>query len=129
MALPLFSLLLMTSKSIFFHCFVRKLNDFGTYFICEQQRFKVCKEAKIGNRYNQVPHLTHDTVRKCHKNTIKHHTQEKLCIHKYTILPSIYCLHTLMVDVLEFRRLVACKKSIMFVSLVYGVVLVFLCIT
>ena len=36
----------------------------------------VSKEAKIRNRYNQVPHLTQNTTRESDKNTIKHHTQE-----------------------------------------------------
>ena len=34
------------------------------------------KEAKIRNRYNQVPHLTQDTTQESDKNTIKHYTQE-----------------------------------------------------
>ena len=34
------------------------------------------KKAKIRNQYNQVPHLTRDTVRESDKNTRKHHTQE-----------------------------------------------------
>ena len=38
--------------------------------------FKVNKETKIRNRYNQVPHLTKDITRESDKNTIKHHTQE-----------------------------------------------------
>ena len=37
---------------------------------------KVSKEAKIRNRYNQVPHMTQDTTRESDKNTMKHHTQE-----------------------------------------------------
>ena len=36
---------------------------------------EVSKEAKIRNRYNQVPHLTQDTTRESDK-TIKQHTQE-----------------------------------------------------
>ena len=31
---------------------------------------------KIRNRYNQVPHLTHDTTWESDKNKIKHHKQE-----------------------------------------------------
>ena len=38
--------------------------------------FKVCKYAKIKNRYNQVPHPTHDTTRESDENTTKHHAQE-----------------------------------------------------
>ena len=34
------------------------------------------KAAKIGNWYNQVPHLTQDTTRESDENTIKHHKQE-----------------------------------------------------
>ena len=34
---------------------------------------EVRKEAKIRNRYNQVPHLTRDSTCKSDKNTIKHH--------------------------------------------------------
>ena len=34
------------------------------------------KKAKIRNRYNQVPHLTRDTIWESGKNTRKHHTQE-----------------------------------------------------
>ena len=37
---------------------------------------KVRKKTKIRNRYNQVPHLTQDTVRESDKNTRKHHIQE-----------------------------------------------------
>ena len=32
--------------------------------------------AKIRNRYNQVPHLTRETIWESDKNTRKHHTQE-----------------------------------------------------
>ena len=38
--------------------------------------FLESKEAKIRNRYNQVPHLTQDTTRESDKDTIKYHTQE-----------------------------------------------------
>ena len=34
------------------------------------------KEAKIRNRYNQIPHLTQDTTWESDKNTIKHNIQE-----------------------------------------------------
>ena len=34
------------------------------------------KKARIRNRYNQVPHLTPDTIQESDKNTRKHHTQE-----------------------------------------------------
>ena len=34
------------------------------------------KEAKIRNRYNQVPHLTQETTWQSDKNTIKHNKQE-----------------------------------------------------
>ena len=37
---------------------------------------KVRKKEKIRNQYNQVPHLTQDTVWKSDKNTRKHHIQE-----------------------------------------------------
>ena len=37
---------------------------------------KVSKEAKIRNRFNQVPHLTQDTIWESDKNTIKHNIQE-----------------------------------------------------
>ena len=37
---------------------------------------KVMKNAKIRNRYNQVPHHTRDTIWESDKNTRKHHTQE-----------------------------------------------------
>ena len=37
---------------------------------------KVRKKAKVRNRYNQVPHLTQDTIWESHKNTRKHHIQE-----------------------------------------------------
>ena len=37
---------------------------------------KVRKAAKIGNRYNQVPHLIQDTTWESNKNTIKHHKRE-----------------------------------------------------
>ena len=36
---------------------------------------KVRKAAKMGNRYNQVPHLTQDTTWESDKNPIKHHKQ------------------------------------------------------
>ena len=38
--------------------------------------FKERKKAKIQNRYNQVPHLTQDTIWGRNKNTRKHHIQE-----------------------------------------------------
>ena len=37
---------------------------------------KVSKAAKIRNRYNQVPHLTQDTIWEIDKFTAKHHKQE-----------------------------------------------------
>ena len=37
---------------------------------------KVSKEAKIMNRYNQVPHLTQDNTWESDKNAIKHSIQE-----------------------------------------------------
>ena len=36
---------------------------------------KVRKKKKIRNRYNQVPHLTQDTVWESDKNVRKHHIQ------------------------------------------------------
>ena len=41
-------------------------------------RFEIRKKAKIGNRYNQVPHLTRDQhhIWESDKNTRKHYTQE-----------------------------------------------------
>ena len=36
----------------------------------------VKKKAKIKNRYNQVPHLTRDTIWESDKNTRKHRIQE-----------------------------------------------------
>ena len=38
---------------------------------------KVRRAAKIRNQYNQVPHLTQDTIWESDKNTIKHHKQEQ----------------------------------------------------
>ena len=38
--------------------------------------YKVSKEAKIRNLYDQVPHPTQDITRESEKNTIKHHIQE-----------------------------------------------------
>ena len=37
---------------------------------------KVRKKAKIGNWYNQIPHLTQDTIRESDKNTRNHQIQE-----------------------------------------------------
>ena len=37
---------------------------------------KVGKKAKIKNRYNQVPHMTRNTILESDQNTRKHHTQE-----------------------------------------------------
>ena len=37
---------------------------------------KVRKKANIRNRYNQMPHLTQDTIWESGKHTRKHHTQE-----------------------------------------------------
>ena len=37
---------------------------------------KVRKKAKTRNRYNQVPHLTQDTIWQSDKKIRKHHTQE-----------------------------------------------------
>ena len=39
--------------------------------------FKVRKKAKIKNRYNQVPHLTHDTIWESEKNTQENITYKK----------------------------------------------------
>ena len=39
-------------------------------------RSKRAKKAKIRNRYNQVPHLTRDTIWESDKNTRKYHTKE-----------------------------------------------------
>ena len=43
-------------------------------FCCEVH--EVRKRAKIRNRYNQILHLTKDTLRESDKNTRKHHIQE-----------------------------------------------------
>ena len=43
----------------------------------------VKKKAKIRNRYNQVPHLTRDTIWESDKNTRKHHTQESQEVSAY----------------------------------------------
>ena len=40
------------------------------------EEYKVGKKAKIRNRYNQVPHLTRDTVWESGKYTRKHYIQE-----------------------------------------------------
>ena len=37
---------------------------------------KVRKKAKFRKRYNQVPHLSQDTIKKSDKGTRKHHTKE-----------------------------------------------------
>ena len=37
---------------------------------------KVRKKAKIRNQYNQVPHLTKDTIWESDKSSRKHHIQE-----------------------------------------------------
>ena len=42
---------------------------FGRFF--SYLKIKVSKKAKIRNRYNQVPHLTHDTTWESDKNTRK----------------------------------------------------------
>ena len=42
----------------------------------EQYVFKVKRNAKVRNRYNQVTHLTLDTMWQSDKHTIKHNTQE-----------------------------------------------------
>ena len=42
----------------------------------KKRSIKVRKNAKIRNRYNQVPHLTQDTIEKSDINTRKHHIQE-----------------------------------------------------
>ena len=47
---------------------------------------KVMKKAKIRNRYNQVPHLTRDSMWESDKNTRKHNTQESIDV-------SLICLH------------------------------------
>ena len=57
--------------------------DYPDFIICsfmvnsiDLKGVKVRKEAKIRNRYNQMPHLTQDTTLESDKNTIKHHKQE-----------------------------------------------------
>ena len=46
------------------------------FFLIVSNGYKVRKNAKIRNLYNQVPHLTQDTTWESDKNTRKHHTQE-----------------------------------------------------
>ena len=46
---------------------------------------KVRKKAKFRNRYNQVPHLTWDTIWKSDKNTRKHHTQESQEVNPFLV--------------------------------------------
>ena len=47
--------------------------DCQQYFL---SNMKVRKKAKIRNQYNQVLHLTQDTIWVSDKNTRKHHIQE-----------------------------------------------------
>ena len=50
----------------------------------------VRKEAKIRNRYNQVPHLTQDTTWESNKNTIK--TVSLLVLEKF--LKRVFTIYT-----------------------------------
>ena len=49
--------------------FIYRSNQLKEIF--EMKTFKVCKKAKFRNQYNQVPHLTEDTVWESDKNTTK----------------------------------------------------------
>ena len=51
-----------------------KASMFHVSEMCMQ--YKVGKKAKIWNRYDQVPHMTQDTVLESDKNTKKHQIQE-----------------------------------------------------
>ena len=63
---------------------VSEKNMFDRYYC-----MKVRKKAKIRNSYNQIPHVTQDTIWESDKNTRKHHMQENqevspfpACYHK-----------------------------------------------
>ena len=52
-------------------------NCFGIFCLNSHElQMKVVKKAKIRNRYDQVPHLTQNTIWKSDKNTRKHHIPE-----------------------------------------------------
>ena len=55
---------------------IQVANLFSYNFHRHQGDNKSKKKAKIRNRYNQVQHLTRDTLWESDKNTRKHHTQE-----------------------------------------------------
>ena len=56
-----------------FHKLQEKFNLPANEFL---RHVKVRKEAKIRERYNQVPHLTQDTTWESNKKHNKHHIQE-----------------------------------------------------
>ena len=57
---------------------MQQILDFSqaeAHLICSHVQFKVKKNAKIRNQYNQVPHLTRDTIWESDKNARNHHAQ------------------------------------------------------
>ena len=58
-------------------CFASRVLDYVDYLWLWQILVKVKKKkAMIRKRYNQVPHLTRDTIWESDQNTRNHHTQE-----------------------------------------------------
>ena len=56
------------------NCVLRTIQNLLHHLM--QDAIKVKRRAKIRNQYNQVPHLTWDTIWESDKNTRKHNTQE-----------------------------------------------------
>ena len=78
-----FTLILMRASKLnddpnLYHLEKRILQKKRAYAKLESSRLalKVRKKAKIRNRYNQVTHLTQDTIWESDKHTRKHHIQE-----------------------------------------------------
>ena len=66
----------LKSRVLVGSCSLKTVSEFDQEIPQSQTADKVSKEAKIRNRYNQVPHLTQDITQESDKNTIKHLAQE-----------------------------------------------------
>ena len=75
-------LLFKFTKNVFYEMAISRLKPTKmtflilVYNLVQSVQGKVRKKAKIGNRNNQVPHLSQDTTSESDKNTRKHHKQE-----------------------------------------------------
>ena len=70
---------------------MHKLNDmyaclrWHAILLLQSSPKNIKKKVKIRNRYNQVPHLTKDTIWESDKNTVNHNKQESQEVHRCKI--------------------------------------------